>query len=149
MGCGGCADRALYLIGEPIYNPSTPYEMGAFVVVAGVLYVSLQGGNDGHNPQEYPEWWEKTTILEQLTNPIVSNIFTALGYEPWDAEKAYSQNEGCQFNGTLYVSSVEGEESNTDNEPAEESNEFWGRYPARINGLLKFILDNMLVPEEP
>ncbi len=66
MGCGPCADRALFLIGEPIYDPTHTYGEGDFVVVAGVLYKSLQDGNLHHNPQEYPTWWTRTTILEEL-----------------------------------------------------------------------------------
>lgn len=65
MGCGACGQMALYLIGEPIYDDSYSYAAGAFVVVAGTLYISLEDGNEGNNPQEgYP--WQATTILSQL-----------------------------------------------------------------------------------
>ncbi len=78
MGCGPCADKALFLIGEPIYDPVHSYNAGEYVVVDGVLYVSLQDGNEGNAPSESDAWWVRTTILEQLVDNSENSTGTGL-----------------------------------------------------------------------
>jgi len=66
MGCSACSQKALFLIGEPEWSIGIPYSVGDYVVMAGVLYKSLQSVNLAHSPQEYPDWWGATTILQEL-----------------------------------------------------------------------------------
>jgi hypothetical protein len=74
-GCGPCGQRAIAIIGEPIYDPTHSYNAGDFVVVAGVLYKSLHNDNEGNNPQESPDWWTRTTILDELEIPETDGVF--------------------------------------------------------------------------
>jgi hypothetical protein len=120
MSCGPCGQRALVLIGEPIYYPTWIYPMGAFVVVAGVLYKSIQDDNEGNNPQESPEFWKRTTVLEELRDPDAHNVLNTLGYLPWEDDVAYPANKGRQHNGLVCVCNT----TNTGEEPPDTPGTF-------------------------
>jgi hypothetical protein len=155
MGCGACADRALYLIGEPIYDPTHAYGEGDYVVVAGVLYVSLQAANTGHDPQESPTWWQRTTILEQLeeaVNPDPPPDTDAIEqlFDEYDPETAYSQNQIVRYQNEypgwhLAISSVAGTETNLGHHP-DGGLPYWTTYGANgskpLPQILTYIFNN-------
>ncbi len=147
MGCGPCADRALYLIGEPIYDPLHEYVIGDYVVMSGILYVSRENDNEGNNPQE-TDAWEPTTILKQLKEIralVVSDTLQALGYLEFEGGgTVYSKGSGVQHNGKLCIANVD-----TDNTPPDDAGtwvsdpvvyEFWNVFDD-FQSYQKFLLN--------